>query len=226
MSGGGSLFALPILLLVGLPTQVAIATNTFSTIGSALGSLPKYLKEKKVNFENLWLFAVLSLIGTYIGANLLLTFPKQYLTPTIIALLLFITLVFVFKKKLGIERKVVSKKYTYVGFVFYFLTSILAGFFLAGTGILVLYVMVTFLGITLIEANATRQVLLIPTALMSTFIFAQNNLVDFPIGIVLMIGMILGGAIGARLAIKKGDAWVKNITVVVVLITIAKLILF
>lgn len=226
MSGGGSLFALPVLLLIGFSPQVAIATNTFSTIGSAVGSVPKYLKEKKVKFTYLVPCGVLSLIGTFIGANLLLQFPKGLLTPTIIAILTCITLVFVFNKKIGVTRIQVSEKALYLGYVLYFLTSILAGFFLAGTGILVIYVMVVLMGLTFIEANATRQVLLIPTALMSTLIFSQQGLVDFYVGFMLMTGMVIGGVVGSRLAIKKGDEWVKRVTIVVVVITIVKLLFF
>ena len=226
MSGGGSLFALPMLLLIGLPAQVAIATNTFSTLGSAVGCVPKYLKEKKVNFSYLLPCTVLSLIGTFIGANLLLAFPKELLTSTIVVILTFIAVVFIFNKKIGVMRKEVTRNGVRFGYFLYFLTSILAGFFLAGTGILIICVMVAFMGFTFIEANATRQVLLIPTVIMSTLVFSQKGLVDFNIGLILMAGMVIGGLVGARLAIKKGDEWVKRITVIVVIITVVKLIFF
>lgn len=49
--GGGGLISIPILIFLGLPPQIAIATNKFGSLGLSLSGLYKYWKAKKIIFE-------------------------------------------------------------------------------------------------------------------------------------------------------------------------------
>ena len=56
MVGGGGLLSIPFLVFVGLPPQVAIATNKMGAIGLILGAIPKFWKAKKRFSGNTFLF--------------------------------------------------------------------------------------------------------------------------------------------------------------------------
>lgn len=47
-SGGGGLLSLPVLVFLGLPVDVAVATNRFGTLGSNVGNLAKFLRTDKL----------------------------------------------------------------------------------------------------------------------------------------------------------------------------------
>ena len=81
-------------------------------------------------------------------------------------------------------------------------------------------------GYTIIEANATNNIPWILLAISSFIIFAINGIVDYKIGTILLLGMITGGYIGAHVAIKKGDKWVKTLFAVLVIISGIKLLFF
>jgi len=46
--GGGGLISIPLLLFLGIPPQVTLATNKFGGLGVSVGALYKFIKEKKI----------------------------------------------------------------------------------------------------------------------------------------------------------------------------------
>lgn len=53
-------------------------------------------------------------------------------------------------------------------------------------------------------------------AVTAVIVFAANRVIDYGYGIVLLTGGLLGGYIGAHIAIKKGDVWVKYVFAILV----------
>ena len=64
------------------------------------------------------------------------------------------------------------------------------------------------------------------SAVLATIIFAYFGIIDYQVGIVLLIGMALGGYIGTRTAIKKGNKFVKLAFLIVIIASAIKLIFF
>jgi len=78
----------------------------------------------------------------------------------------------------------------------------------------------------MLEVLATNIIPWLALTISSLVIFALNGIIDYKIGIVLLIGMTVGGYIGAHVAIKKGDLWVKRLFVFLVIISGIKLLFF
>ena len=91
---------------------------------------------------------------------------------------------------------------------------------------MIFYVLTFFLGFTMIEILATGIIPWFVLSISSLVIFALNGIIDYEIGIILLIGMALGGYIGAHMALKKGDLWVKRLFVLFVIIFGMKLLLW
>jgi len=83
-----------------------------------------------------------------------------------------------------------------------------------------------FFGFTVIDSIATSSIPWFLLSIFSLIIFSINGIVDYTIGIVLFISMLLGGYIGAHVAIKKGNKWVKSLFAIVVIISGIKLLFF
>lgn len=226
MVGGGGLISIPFLIFLGLPPQTAIATDRMGVVGLSLGAIPKFWREKKILWKYIPLFVVISLMGAYIGANILLSIDQKILSRLVgIIILTALPLMFL-KSDMGIKSIKETKNKKLVGYLIYFLIMIYAGFFGGGAGALVFYTLMFFFGFTVIEASATGIVPWLPLSLLSLFIFAIHGIVDYRNGIVLFIGMSLGGYLGASTAIKKGNKWIKSLFGIVVIISGIKLLLF
>jgi len=224
--GAGGLVSVPSLIFLGLPPQVAIATDRFGTIGQSFTAGYKYWKAKKIVWEYVPIFTVLSLAGALIGSTLLVQANPATLEKGVGVLLLVLLPVILLKRRLGVERAQKTKQHKAIGFVAYALLAIFGGFFGQGTGPLVMFVLTSFMGLTVIEVLATNTIPWRVLSVASTVVFAFYGLVDYKIGAVLFVAMMIGGYVGAHVAIKQGDAWIKRLFAVFVVLASVKLLFF
>ena len=224
--GGGGLISIPALIFLGLPANVAVATNRFGVIGGISSMIYKFGKAKMILYNHAIPFIILSAIGSYIGANILLQIDVDLLTRLIGGFLLIMLPLIFIKKDWGLARRIVDKKWIWTGYAAYFLIGIYDGFLGAGAGIIVTYLFVMVLGLTMIEANALDKLAYIINPIISVIIFAINGLIHYESGIVLIIGAVLGGYLGAHTAIKKGNYIVKLSFSVIVVASAIKLLFF
>lgn len=224
--GAGGLISVPSLIFLGLPPQIAIATDRFGTLGQTFTALVKFWKAKKIVWKYVPILATIALIGSLIGANILLnTDPK--ILESVVGFLILVLLPLIFlKRDIGIKRAKMSKTKKIIGLAMYSVIMTFGGFFGQGTGPMIFYALTFFLGFTMIEVLATGIIPWFVLSISSLAVFALNGIIDYKIGIVLLLGMAIGGYIGAHIALKKGDLWVKRLFVLFVIILAAKLLFF
>ncbi len=224
VAGGGGLFSISLLLLYGIPLQITLATNKFGGIGLSIGGLYKFIKEKKIVWKYAIGLSVAGIFSSVIGSKILLAAdPASLKTLTGILLLLLVPTIFL-KKDFGLENKATSNNHKIIGYVLYFLISIIASFF-GGFGAILISIVVFFFGLPMIEANATELVSFTVFSVVSVVIFMANGIIDYQIGIPLFVGMLIGGYLGAHIAVKKGNKWVKAFFGIVVVISAIKVLI-
>jgi uncharacterized membrane protein YfcA len=222
VAGGGSFIAFPALLFTGVPPIPANATNTIALWTAAAASGGAYRKRLDVPRRVMIPLLTASLIGGLIGAILLLKTPAQTFMRVLPWLTLGATLLFAFGKRLaGGRRSVIendhdaSTRALAVTTLFQFAVAIYGGYFGGGMGIVML-AMLAVLGMTDIHAmNALKSVLgfVINGVAVVTFIVARA--VYWKHGIVMIIGGIVGGYVGAHYAMKIPQTWIRVFVVLV-----------
>ena len=119
-----------------------------------------------------------------------------------------------------------GEKKTIAGYTLFFLIMIYGGFFGGGAASFAIYTLVYFLGMTYIQANATDFIAWTFLSATALIVFLFSGLVNFQLGIPLMIGMYAGGALGAKTALEKGNAWVRIVFITVLAASAVKLLFF
>jgi uncharacterized membrane protein YfcA len=224
--GAGGLISVPSLIFLGLPPQVAIATDRLGTLGQIFTALIKFWQAKKIVWKYVPILAAISLFGSLIGANILLNVNPRILE-SVVGILILILLPFIFlKRDIGIETIKTGKLRIIIGLMIYFFIMIFGGFFGQGTGPMIFYVLTFFLGFTLIEVLATGIIPWFILSVSSLVIFGFNGIINYKIGIILLIGMAIGGYAGAHVALKKGNQWIKRLFIIFVIISGIKLLFF
>ena len=226
ISTGGGLISVPAVIFLGLSPVSAIATTRLSAISGGLTSLFKYHKGKVIVWKYMLYFMVISLVAGVIGPKLLLEINEDILEKTIGVLMLTMLPLLLFKKNFGTINKPKQRKHKILGLLALFLVMIYGTMFGAGGGIFLIYTLMYFFGLTVTEANATGTAMWLVGTVVALVAYIANGVVDFSIGIPLLIGASAGGYIGAHLALKKGVAWVKGILIVVIVVSSVKLIFF
>lgn len=226
MVGSGGLISIPLLIFLGLPPNVAIATNKLGSLGLTAGAFIKYFKAREVQWNYVIPFALVGLVSAYIGANILVSLDNEVLSKAVGIILLVLLPLVIFGKKVGVHKRNTSKITKSFGFVVYFLVMIWGAFFGGGGGTLVFYTLITFFGFTMIQASATNKIPWFLLGVISLVVFALHGIIDYVYGVALLLGMFVGGYLGARTAIKKGNEWVKMLFVVIVVISSLKMLFF
>lgn len=225
VSSSGGLLSIPLLLFLGLPTPVAIATNRFSAFGLLSAAIPKYSKANQIEWRLAFVLMPLALIGGLIGSNLVVTLNKDLLNSIVaVSLLLMLPVVILVKKPSGKSEPTVGLKRV-MGYVVYFALMIYGGLLGAGMGMFLVLSLFYFFNLSYLKAVATNFAAWFVMSVAAVTVFIMNDLVDYRIGIPLGIGMYLGGRVGASHAIKKGDKFIRLFLIAVIVASTAKLLL-
>ena len=225
MVGSAGLITIPFLLFLGLPPHVAIATHKLGAVGLKIGAVLKFRKTDFIQWKYFLPFTLISIVAALIGAQILLWIDKKLLSDIVIVLLLLVLPLVFLKKNIGVVQMTTSFAKKITGYILYFFTQVFGAFFGGGAATIAIFVLVSSFGLTIIEASATAM---LPSLILNTIvllIFGLNGIIEYDLGIALFLGMMLGGWMGARTAVKKGNAWVKLIFAGVVVVLVLKLLL-
>jgi hypothetical protein len=98
------------------------------------------------------------------------------------------------------------------------------GFFGPGTGTFWAMACISLLGLDLTRATAFTKVANLTSNIASLIVFVISDRVHYPIAFAMIAGQLIGGRLGAHLAIKHGAAFIRVIFIVVVFAMVAKLL--
>jgi uncharacterized membrane protein YfcA len=106
----------------------------------------------------------------------------------------------------------------------FFGIGVYVGFIQAGLGILLLLAMSLFKTGDLVASNAVKNWIGFMVTLAATIVFVLYGLVDWLPGLTMAAGNLVGGVVGAKLAISKGNRLIFGFLVIVMVATGVKLI--
>jgi|APSaa5957512535_1039671.scaffolds.fasta_scaffold00642_4 uncharacterized protein len=226
ITGGSGLITIPGMILIGVPVEIAIATTRVGTIALNAVSAEVYAKKHKIIWKYVIPLSILGVIGSSIGALLLIDFNKDILELVVGIIILSLLPIIYLEKNMGIKDVETSKLKHIIAYILLFPVYIFAGFFGGGAAIFVNTINVGLFGITYIESNATSRIPWLIISIVTFTIFAFSGFINYALGISLALGMVIGAYIGAQEAMHKGNAWVKIVFVVVILASATKLLFF
>jgi uncharacterized protein len=220
IAGGGSFIVFPALLFTGVPPIPANATNTIALWTAAAASGGAYRKHLDIPRRVLIPLLAASFLGGLAGAFLLLKTPAHTFMRVLPWLTLGATLLFAFGKKLARGRKsIIEHEATGAALagatLFQLAVAVYGGYFGGGMGIVML-AMLAALGMTDIHAmNALKSVMgfVINGVAVVTFVVARA--VYWKHGIIMIVGAIAGGYLGAHYAQKLPQKWIRAFVVLV-----------
>ncbi|MCF6210678.1 MAG: sulfite exporter TauE/SafE family protein [Gammaproteobacteria bacterium] len=226
--GGAGLLQFPILIFLGLPFGVALATHKIASVALGVGATVRNLREGSLDGRLTLFILLFGLPGVIIGASFILFVPDRNAEITLGLLTVGLGLYSVFKPSLGQESQAMPEvgwRYAVGGGVL-FLIGILNGSLTSGTGLFVTLWLVGWFGLDYKRAVAHTLVLVglfwNGSGAVILSIFGEPQWSWLP---ALLLGSLLGGYAGAHLAITQGNRWIKRTFEVITLLVGAKLII-
>lgn len=235
LAGGGTLVSFPMLLWLGRDPIIANATNTLALCPGALAAMFAF----RSDFAPIrrWMFLIVppSLTGGFIGAMLLLRTPERVFEALVPWLILFATVLFAAQGPIiaGIrrlrrhpieDREVAHAKARLDGppidawpwvVAFEFAVAIYGGYFGAGIGIMTLAAL-GLVGFTDIHHMVgLRNFAALCINGVASIYFVAKGAVVWPDALVMIVGQIVGGYGGARIARRLGRTFMRRAVVVI-----------
>ena len=224
IAGGGSLITFPVLLWLGRAPIIANATNTVSLSPGSVAALHGFRRELVGLRDWIVIGTLPSLAGGVVGAVLLMQTPERVFEWLVPYLILFATALFALSGPLNAfvtRRRAaepaadgVPRSPRWLPVMFYqFLVSVYGGYFGAGIGIM----MLAGLGLSGFAAIhrmiALRNYYAILINGVAAVYFIVAGAVHWPDALVLTVGQVVGGLLGARAARNLPAAMVRWIVV-------------
>ena len=215
------------MIAFGIETHRAVATNmlalTFMSVG---GSLP-FMHAKVIKPKKLPALALITIVGSALGALLLLRVPVRALQIVIALAMIGVGLFSLVNKNFGENRREPAFFRTAAsGYAATFGLAVYGGFFSGGYVTLLTAAFVVFFGMTLLESVASTKVMNVFSSGVATAIFISRGIVDLRLGLTLGFSMFLGALLGGRITLLLKAIWIRRIFVAAVLCLAVKMLFF
>lgn len=214
MVGGGGVITLPAIIAAGLPPHAAIATNKVAGTGASGMATWQYAKHGLVRRELLWLFPI-AVVTSMAGAWTVLRLPEDLILRLIAIVIISMVAYVLLRPRFGMDDKY-SLPDLWTALAAAGAVGIIAfydGLLGPGTGSLLLFALVSLLGMRFVDAAAHGRLFNFGSNLGALALFAFEDVIDWRIGAGMMLGTMAGAFVGSRTSIKHGDKWIKPLFV-------------
>lgn len=212
--GGAGLLQLPLLIFLGLPFSVALATHKLASVALGIGATMRHFREGSLNWRFSLLILASGLPGVVLGALIIVHIPERPAELTLGILTMGLGFYSILQKKLGLQSQAATKGRLHflVGVVVLFIIGALNGSLSSGTGLFVTFWLVRWFGLDYKQAVAYTLVL------VGLF---WNGTGAFTLGLqapirwdwipILLLASVLGGYVGAHFSIAADNKWIKRV---------------
>ncbi len=203
----------PVLIFLGLPFGVALATHKVASVALGLGATLRHLKENHLERRFSLIILAAGLPGVVLGASIILFVPERLATFLLGVFTLGLGLYSVFKPRLGLEHTPKNRegRALTLGVIGLFIVGFLNGSITSGTGLFLTIWLIHHFGLDYKRAVAYTLVLcgLVWNG-AGALVLGLIGTVAWTWMPALLAGSILGGYLGSHLAINKGNLWIKR----------------
>ena len=226
IAGGGGLITVPVLLSVGVPPVAAFGTNKLQAVVGTAIAAATYWRKGFVSLKALAFAILATFIGAFLGAFVVKLIDTTLLGYTIPGALILIALYFTFAPKLTDADRHARLRFALFVPVMGFVIGFYDGGFGPGTGSFLTMGFVTLFGLGLTRAAGHTKVLNLTSNLGALALFIPSGDVIWPVALVMVIGQVVGGYLGALTGIRFGAKLIRPLVVVVSIVLALRLLVF
>jgi uncharacterized protein len=226
IAGGGTFITFPTLLGLGLPALRANITTTVGVVPSYFGSLRVFRTQLRPHRHLILTLLPSCVLGSGLGCYLLLAGSSTTFRAVVPWLIgvgtgLFAVSPYVTRALAEVDRDHPARRRAlYVGI---FLIAIYGGYFGAGIGILLLAMLALALPLEIPELQGLRNVISLVINAFAALVFVFHGHLDVPYVVMLLLGTLVGGWLGALLVVRLSPMFVRVLVIVVGVGTTIKL---
>lgn len=224
--GGGGLIQTPVglILLPSLPVATVIGTLKVPAFSGTSFAAFQYLKKVDLNWKLLGIMMLLAFPSAFLGSTLLTYVSNDFMKPLLLVVLSFLVVYTYAKKNFGqqIEKNSSPQRQVINAVAISFVVGLYDGFIGPGTGSFLVVAFIAIMGFDFLHASANAKMVNLATNFGSICLFMLKGKIIWAIALPMAASNALGGWLGAKLAINKGNSFIRIFFLVVVIGTLVR----
>ncbi|MEM8607105.1 MAG: sulfite exporter TauE/SafE family protein [Myxococcota bacterium] len=204
IAGGGGMIVIPALIALGMPVHIANGTYRLGVITQSLSGVAALRGHTTVERPALVPIMIPMVVGAAIGAGAATSIPEHVLKPIVLVTMIGMAALIAFRKGTLVagEGPPLAPRdvpWSYFGL---FVSGLYGGFIQAGTGFLILAVLVGTLRYDFVSANAIKLIATLAFGSVALAIFVWAGHIAWTPAIVLAGASIVGARLGVKIMLK------------------------
>lgn len=226
VAGGGGLIQTPaaLVLLPQFPVATVIGSLKIPAFSGTGFAVIQYLRKVTINWPQAALMCGTAFFAAFAGSELLTRVSNRYMKLIIFIVLIVVAVYTYTKKNFGEYTEKTHSPKRQMGYAF--LISLVIGFYDGfigpGAGSFLILAFITVLGLDFLHASANAKLVNLSTNLGSILLFVFKGTILWSIAIPMAICNSLGAILGARLAIAKGNRFIRIFFLLIITATLLR----
>src|SRR5947207_3169674 len=212
----------PALLAAGLPPHLTLGTNKGQSLFGSLAATVRFARAGLVDWKAARVTFPLAFLGALAGAWLVSVIRPEVLRPLVLGLLVLAAVLVTVARPRAQGSPPGSKRGPWVAGIVALAVGTYDGFFGPGAGTFYIAGFVGLLGLSLARASADAKVANFASNIAAAILFSSRGAIVWSLALPLAAGQLLGGFLGAHIAVRRGDRVIRAVVLVVVLALVVK----
>lgn len=224
--GGGGLIQTPaaLVLLPAYPFATVIGCTKIPSFSGTACAAMQYVKKVSIDYRLTVVMCVIAFFASYAGSQLLTSVSNTFMKPVLLIVLILVAIYTYSKKNFGQHQ---AKDHSYkkevrlcVGISL--VIGFYDGFIGPGTGSFLILAFISLLGYDFLHASAQAKLVNLATNLGSIMLFSIQGKIIWAVALPMAVCNGIGGMLGARLAIMKGNRFIRVFFLLIVIVTLLR----
>lgn len=223
--GGGGLIQTPasLIILSSFPVVQAVGSTKIPSFSGTLFAVQQYMKKVSIHYTLATVMCVVAFFASFAGSQLLTVVSNSFMKPVLLVVLLVVAVYTYTKKDFGQqEKKEMPRMAMAYGVGISLLLGFYDGFIGPGAGSFLILAFVSVLGFDFLHASAHAKLVNLSTNLGSIVLFTLKGKIIWAAALPMAVCNALGGALGARLAIARGNRFIRIFFLLIILGTLCR----
>ena len=226
LAGGGSVFSLPVMIFMGIPAPIANGTNRPGILIQNVAATYQFYRsgysDLRLSFSLSLVACVGALFGALIGVQLEGVWFNRVLAMTMIVM----GIVMAMEGKTLPVPDHQKPKNKLAGHALMLVAGVWGGFIQIGIGFILMFALHQVMGLNMLMTNVHKVFIVMMISIVSLVVFSTQVEIYWWAALSMAIGNAIGGILGAKTTIKKGDQWIKRVVYITLVAFVIKLLWF
>lgn len=219
--GGGGLVQLPVTLITfpQYPVAAIVASLKLPSFTGTAIAAKQYLKRVNVQWSLVAVLAAVAFAASFLGSRLLTQVGNNFMKPVLLVVLSAVAVYTFIKKDLGAfsDELLPHNLLLLRGAAICATVGFYDGFIGPGTGSFFMLLFVSLLRFDFLHASAYARLVNLATNAASLIYFIAKGIIIWKLALPMAAANAAGGYVGAQVATRKGNAFIRQVFLIVVL---------